>query len=239
MTIGKRIKMLRENAGLTQKELAQKSGTAVGTIQQYEYGKRQPRLEQILKIASALNADPADLVHETTTQSPDCSKNLTQCGNEEKLKRIYVLFESKTSNCIKNERLNAGLKQEELATQLGVPVSTIEKWETGTELPKIEDVTKMAKLYNIPASCLIGKDQRSDDYFYAYEIGYRDRQFEDKAYNHHFTEIEQNLLDLFYELNELGQKNAIERLKELTEVPRYQCQEPLEGAKSKKRLEGE
>lgn len=54
MTIGQRIKEARKSAGLTQRELAEKSGTATGTIQQYELGKRQPRIEQLQAIASAL-----------------------------------------------------------------------------------------------------------------------------------------------------------------------------------------
>ena len=54
MTIGQRIKEVRKSAGLTQRELAEKSGTATGTIQQYELGKRQPRIEQLQAIASVL-----------------------------------------------------------------------------------------------------------------------------------------------------------------------------------------
>ncbi len=51
---GKNIKEARKKAGLTQKELAEASGVAKITIQQYEAGKRQPRLEQLMKIAEAL-----------------------------------------------------------------------------------------------------------------------------------------------------------------------------------------
>lgn len=43
MTTGQRIKAARKKAGMTQKEIAEKAGTATGTIQQYELGKRQPR----------------------------------------------------------------------------------------------------------------------------------------------------------------------------------------------------
>ena len=42
--IGKKIKQYRKSADLTQKQLAQKCGYATGTIQQYELGKRSPRL---------------------------------------------------------------------------------------------------------------------------------------------------------------------------------------------------
>ena len=55
MTIGQRIREARKNAGLTQRELAEKSGTATGTIQQYELGKRRPRLEQLQRIADTLD----------------------------------------------------------------------------------------------------------------------------------------------------------------------------------------
>lgn len=55
MTIGQKIQAARKHAGITQKELANLLSLATGTIQQYELGKRQPRLEQLQAIASALN----------------------------------------------------------------------------------------------------------------------------------------------------------------------------------------
>ena len=54
MTIGKQIKYYRKEAGLTQKELAERLDVSPNTIQQYELGKRQPRLEMINRIAGAL-----------------------------------------------------------------------------------------------------------------------------------------------------------------------------------------
>ena len=54
MDLGSNIKKYRKEAGLTQKELAELLDVAVGTIQQYELGKRQPRLEMINRIAGAL-----------------------------------------------------------------------------------------------------------------------------------------------------------------------------------------
>lgn len=57
MTVGQRIQKSRKEKKLTQKELAAQLGLATGTIQQYELGKRQPRLEQFKVIASALDVD--------------------------------------------------------------------------------------------------------------------------------------------------------------------------------------
>ncbi len=54
MSLGSNIQKYRKEAGLTQRELAEILDVAVGTIQQYELGKRQPRLEMINRIAGVL-----------------------------------------------------------------------------------------------------------------------------------------------------------------------------------------
>ena len=54
------IRAARKKANLTQKDLAQLSGVAEITIRQYENGKRQPRTEQLLKIARALQLEYFD-----------------------------------------------------------------------------------------------------------------------------------------------------------------------------------
>ena len=59
---GELIKTARKNKGLTQKQLAEKTGLAVVTIQQYERNLRQPRLENIQKIAEALDSTPTYLM---------------------------------------------------------------------------------------------------------------------------------------------------------------------------------
>lgn len=63
MTIGERIRSARKSAGLTQVQLAEKSGVASISIHQYESGKRQPRIEQLQAIADALNISLDDLLN--------------------------------------------------------------------------------------------------------------------------------------------------------------------------------
>ena len=53
MPVGERIRAARKSAGLTQAQLAEKSGVASISIHQYESGKRQPRIEQLKKIGSS------------------------------------------------------------------------------------------------------------------------------------------------------------------------------------------
>ena len=64
MNTGELIKNYRKIAGLTQKELGALSDTVERTIQNYETGKRQPRIEQLQKIAPILNVSVLDLLGE-------------------------------------------------------------------------------------------------------------------------------------------------------------------------------
>ncbi len=54
LTIGQKIKATRKNAGLTQKELAQKMGLSFQSIAQWENDLRKPKIETLKKIADAL-----------------------------------------------------------------------------------------------------------------------------------------------------------------------------------------
>ena len=62
MSVGERIRERRKVIGYTQKELAEKSGIATVSVQQYERGVRQPRLEQLRRIALALDTTVSELV---------------------------------------------------------------------------------------------------------------------------------------------------------------------------------
>lgn len=53
MTISEKIYKMRVDLGLSQKEFAEKVGTSQSAINFWENGKRQPRMSQIKKIASA------------------------------------------------------------------------------------------------------------------------------------------------------------------------------------------
>lgn len=56
MTFAERLKQRRTEAGLTQKELAEKSNVTDKTIQNYELGRRRPvNMEVIQRIAVVLN----------------------------------------------------------------------------------------------------------------------------------------------------------------------------------------
>lgn len=61
ITVGQRIRTIREQKGLTQKYVAKASGINVALLQKYEYGIRNPKDDQLKKIAEALDVEPVSL----------------------------------------------------------------------------------------------------------------------------------------------------------------------------------
>jgi transcriptional regulator with XRE-family HTH domain len=60
-----KIAKIRVEKGLSQSQLAEKSGVSVRTLQQYECGRNNPANAQakiIINLANALNVEPKDLI---------------------------------------------------------------------------------------------------------------------------------------------------------------------------------
>lgn len=60
--LGKRIKTLREKAGLTQEKLAEESGISLDYMGKIEVCINKPGLVTILKLADALKIEPFELL---------------------------------------------------------------------------------------------------------------------------------------------------------------------------------
>lgn len=68
MELSTNIKFQRKKANFTQKELADKLGVTIRTIQNYESGKREPNFETLIKIAAALNVSLEELISVPATK---------------------------------------------------------------------------------------------------------------------------------------------------------------------------
>jgi transcriptional regulator with XRE-family HTH domain len=55
-TFAERLRELREQAGLTQAQMAEASGLPLGSIRNYEQGQREPYWAVVFKLAAALGA---------------------------------------------------------------------------------------------------------------------------------------------------------------------------------------
>ena len=111
---------------------------------------------------------------------------------------------------IRNARKAAGVTQEQLAEVLGINRATLSKYETGVIEPSVSQLKTIAAALRI------------DFYVLANEIG-------NEWYS--FSEEEGQLITAFSSLNPSGQTEAVKRVSELTEIPRYQRSDAQDAAK--------
>ena len=57
---------------------------------------------------------------------------------------------------LKTLRKNKGITQEELAARLNVVRQTVSKWEKGQSVPDAEMLAKLAEIFEVPVSMLLG-----------------------------------------------------------------------------------
>ncbi len=62
MKFNERLRELRAQSALTQKQLADKLGVSTITIRQYEQGTREPNIEKILNLSVIFNVSLDDLM---------------------------------------------------------------------------------------------------------------------------------------------------------------------------------
>lgn len=88
--IGERIREIRKNSNLTQKDLAKLSGIAEITIRKYENNERNPKKEQIEKIAKALKVTPFEIMgYDYWDKSKDMKKVLNEVKLLSNIKKEY------------------------------------------------------------------------------------------------------------------------------------------------------
>lgn len=86
------------------------------------------------------------------------------------------------SNQLKKLRTEYGLSQEELASQLFISRQAISKWEKGDGKPDLDNVIKLAEIFDVSLDCLIlGKEEASNpidksEFLYNPNTGMYERQ---------------------------------------------------------------
>lgn len=77
MTIGQRIRQIRQQRGYTQKKVAEACGMADSAIRKYESGAQVPRIETLQRIASALNVPVIELLGTVDEMDKQITEKLT------------------------------------------------------------------------------------------------------------------------------------------------------------------
>lgn len=117
---------------------------------------------------------------------------------------------------IRLTRLKRGMTQEELAAQLNTTKSAISKYELGKREPNLVQLSRIAAALGVTVSDLV-----DSDYWSTLSVTERKAAFAANPYK-------ELLNGLFDQLNDEGQQKAIERIEELTEIPKYKKEPPQE-----------
>lgn len=126
---------------------------------------------------------------------------------------------------IREQRIERGMTLKCLADKLDVQYQTIQAWESGKRTPKEETIQKIAKALDVTADYLAGRTRGPHTRIATQED--IDRMFGGNSFTTkdgvgmHATP-DGALIHYFSLLNEEGKAVAIDRVKELSEIPRYQ-----------------
>lgn len=114
-SIAELIKKYRKERGITQEELCEAAGISISTLKKYETGVRNPKLDQIRKIAEALGVSDKVFMPITVKDRSDIFMTLTQLDKETDLDWDYK-FDSEGK--LIPETITISFKDHELNRQL-------------------------------------------------------------------------------------------------------------------------
>ena len=126
------------------------------------------------------------------------------------------------SDRIKQLRKNNQIKQADLAKQIGVPQSTLSKYENGNLRIDADTLAKIATALGVSINNLLGIDEDSS-------LGTKMAHYRNHNISPQHFEIETNLekisisniLNDLKLLNSIGRNEAVKRVNELTKLEEY------------------
>lgn len=127
---------------------------------------------------------------------------------------------------VKRLRKKKGISQEELARVLDVTKSTISKYELGQRELSALQLVKLLNYFGIENGLwLLDTDDPQMEEWNDYVLeAFWNTQFRKKEQQ--ISEQQHHLINAFFQLNDEGQIKAVERVEELTEIPKYQKEPP-------------
>lgn len=127
MTFGKRLRAVRKELGLTQKELGERIGVGRTTISEYESGKIVPRQDGLIKLAEVLGVNVDFLTGTQAIATLEDGKFV--CQIEDSLLSIIRMFnmESVSVRFFGSELTNA--QSEVVKQQIRSILMTLEEFE--------------------------------------------------------------------------------------------------------------
>ena len=133
----------RKRSGLSQQEIADKCGYSNNVIFRYENGQSLPSVSDLKMIADLFNVKIEDVIKHNEILSYS-----SKTTNEE-------IKSDSISKAIKYYRNRNGLSQTQLASLLGVSSKTISRFESGSSELDIEQLDKLANIFNVDYSSIL------------------------------------------------------------------------------------
>ena len=136
MTTGELIKAARKKAGMTQAQLAEKLGISYVGVSQWENDLRNPKLDTLQRIASALGVPVQDLISDW------------EAVDKEEFKRVFIYGEG-----IK-DRIDAALDRlndegQEKAAERVEELTEIPKYQRQKSAPKMAPCPKCGMMVSV------------------------------------------------------------------------------------------
>lgn len=124
-----------------------------------------------------------------------------------------------------------GVAPSAVAEEVGLNKSTVSYWKNGSQ-PKVDTIFKIADYFGVPAYRLMWADEEPIKFTIPIQelqesIG---RPLE-AAVAVMANDRAEKILSAFDQLNDAGQAKAVERVEELTEIPKYQKSPPPDETK--------
>ena len=193
-SIGDVIKEYRTSANLTQSELASRLGVSPQIISQYERGIKKPKIETVAKIANALGVEITDFYWHSDIEQIE--------HIESTLSREY--------SAINELAISVAYKEYKLKREGVIITPDVRKNLISDAAPYF------AKKFLISPKLITIDYQKA---IAAIEHLYSEIQSD---VDHTFIDdCAKQLNNAFEKLNEEGNRIAIERIEELTEIPKY------------------
>lgn len=131
--LGILIRRKRKEKKLTQIELAEKAGISLSAIRAYEQGKYRPKRNAMAKIQSVIGVIDPDEIEDIPVM--------------ERIRHTIIL-----------KRLEMGISQIKLAELSGLSIGTIQGYEQGKYMPKLDSALKLCSVLDMKVSDILSSD---------------------------------------------------------------------------------
>ncbi|MTI48256.1 MAG: helix-turn-helix transcriptional regulator [Firmicutes bacterium] len=139
MSLGKRLKCLRNDEDKTQKQIAEILGIGHHALSYYERDEREPDIKTLVKIADYYNV---------TTDYLLCRVDI-----RDEMKEISFCFGDR----LRELRIKSNLTQSQLGEKLNLSKANISKYEAGTIEPNIDIIIFLSNYFDVTIDYLLGK----------------------------------------------------------------------------------